>query len=271
MLLVIKIGGAEGIGEYIPALAADVAGRVRDGARAVIVHGGSAEADKLGHRLGVPPRRIASPSGHVSRYTDQAALEVVIMALAGMVNTAITRALQNCGLPAVGLSGVDGGLLRGQRKEAIRSVEGGKVKLVRDDFSASIMAVNAALLNLLLDAGYIPVVCPLVLSEAGEVCNADADRAAAAIARTLGADALILLSNVPGLLRETGSPGTLLTHIKLELADKYECVAQGRMKAKYQAAVEAARSGVARAIIADARRDLPVSSALAGEGTVISA
>ncbi|MDP2871509.1 MAG: [LysW]-aminoadipate kinase [Bacillota bacterium] len=270
-MLVVKIGGAKGIAEHIAALAADIAACARDGARVVVAHGGSAEADELGHRLGVPPRRITSPSGHVSRYTDQATLEVVIMAMAGAVNTALVRALQNCGLPAVGLSGVDGGLLRGTRKEAIRSVEGAKVKLVRDDFSASISSVNTALLGLLLDAGYVPVVCPLVLAQGGEACNVDADRAAAAIARAMGADALILLSNVPGLLRDAGSPGTLLRHITLDLADRYEAVAAGRMKTKYQAAVEAARSGVARAIIADARRDRPVSSALAGQGTVISA
>jgi acetylglutamate/LysW-gamma-L-alpha-aminoadipate kinase len=272
MLLVIKIGGAKGIGPHIPALASDLAGLVREGTQVVIVHGGSAEADDLGHRLGVPPRRITSPSGHVSRYTNEATLEVVIMAMAGTVNTAITRALQGCGIPALGLTGLDGGLFRGARKEAIRSVEeGGKVRVVRDDFSASISAVNTGLLHLLLDAGYVPVICPLVLSQSGEACNVDADRAAAAIATALGADALILLSNVPGLLREIDRPSTLLTQIKLELADKYAAVAEGRMKAKYQAAVEAARNGVARAIIADARRERPVASALAGQGTVISA
>jgi [amino group carrier protein]-L-2-aminoadipate 6-kinase len=271
MLLVIKIGGAQGIGEHLAALAADIAGCARDGNQVVVVHGGSAEADRLGHRLGVPPRRITSPGGHVSRYSDRETMDVVVMAMAGAVNTALTLALQGHGLPAVGLSGTDGGLLRGTRKQAIRSVEGGRTKVIRDDFSASISAVNTPLLMLLLDAGYVPVICPLVLSEAGEACNADADRAAGAIARAIGADALVLLTNVPGLLRDAANPGTLLTHVTLELADRYEVVAAGRMKAKYQAAVETARGGVGRAIIADARRDRPVSCALAGEGTVISA
>jgi acetylglutamate/LysW-gamma-L-alpha-aminoadipate kinase len=270
MLIVVKIGGAAGIGAHLPALAVDIASVVRGGEDVVVVHGGSDEVDTLGDRLGVARRRIESPSGHSSRYTDPATMEVFIMATAGLVNTRLVEALRAAGVNAAGLSGVDGGLLTGERKTAVRSVEGGKVKVIRDDLSAAITAVNASLLRLLLANGYVPVVAPMVLATTGETCNVDADRAAAAIASALGAAALVLLTNVPGLLTDPADHSTLVRRMRAADAGRYEPFAAGRMKKKLLAAVEAVRGGAGRSVIGDARRERPLTLALAGEGTEVT-
>src|SRR2546428_6807037 len=126
-MIVVKVGGAEG--NDIDNVLIDLAPR-RD---YVLVHGGSNEVDRLAEALGRPTRWLKSPSGVVSRYTDKETMEVFTMALAGKLNTAIVARLQALGAPAVGLSGVDGGLLTGRRKEAVRAVDNGRVLLVKDD------------------------------------------------------------------------------------------------------------------------------------------
>jgi acetylglutamate/LysW-gamma-L-alpha-aminoadipate kinase len=136
----------------------------------------------LGEALGAPPKFITSPSGYTSRYTDRRTLEIFLMAVNGKLNSLLVEQLQRLGVPAFGLSGMDGGLLQATRKDAIQSMENGKRKVIRDDYTGKIERVNAALLNLLLDAGYLPVIAPLAISEKGEALNVDADRAAAMIA-----------------------------------------------------------------------------------------
>src|SRR5947209_1103475 len=153
-MMVVKVGGAEG--NDIDNVLIDLAPR-RD---YVLVHGGSNEVDRLAEALGRPTRYITSPSGVVSRYTDKETMEVFTMALAGKMNTAIVARLQSLGAPAIGLSGVDGGLIKGHRKEAVRAVDNGRVLLVKDDHSGTVDEVNAGLVQLLFDAGYVPVVCP---------------------------------------------------------------------------------------------------------------
>src|SRR5436189_6276871 len=147
-MLVVKVGGAEG--NRIDNVLVDLAPR-RD---YVLVHGGSNEVDRLAEALGRPIRWITSPSGVVSRYTDLATMEVFTMALTGKLNTAIVSRLQSLGAPAVGLSGGDGGLLLGRRKEAVRAVDHGRVLLVKDDPSGPGAAGKASLIQLLLGDVY---------------------------------------------------------------------------------------------------------------------
>lgn len=266
-MLVLKIGGTEGLD--FAAILDDVAAYCSVvQTPLVIVHGGSAEATALGERLGIPPRFIISPSGHSSRYTDRATLEVFIMAVNGKINTHLVEELRRRGVNAFGLSGLDGGLLQARRKEAIQSLENGKRKLIRDDFSGKIEQVNVSLLRWLLENGYLPVVAPLAVSLAGEALNVDADRAAAQIAVALRAEQLILLTAAPGLLARFPDESSLLRQLSLaEIARAHE-VAQGRMKKKVLAAEEALSGGVRRVLIADGRLPAPLSAALEGQGTL---
>ncbi len=265
--IVIKVGGGAGVDAG--AVCQDVASLTAEGHSVVLVHGASAAADALAARAGVPVRHLTSPSGHTSRYTDPETLEVFVAAAVGQVNTALVARLQELGCPALGLSGVDGRLLVARRKGAVRSVENGRQRIVRDDYTGQLESVNGDLLRLLLDAGYLPVIAPVALGTAGERLNVDGDRVAAQVAARLGAGTLIILSNVPGLLAAYPDEKSLVRHVPAARLEAAEWLAQGRMKKKMLAAREALQGGVERIVLADSRRPEPIRAALAGEGTVI--
>ena len=263
MTIVVKVGGAAG-NSLDPALD-ELAGRTDY----VLVHGGSERVDRLGDALGRPAEYFTSPSGVVSRRSDPAHLEVVVLALAGGVQTEIVASLLRRGVRALGLSGVDGGLLLARRKEGAREVVDGRVRVVRDDWAGTIERVDAGLLRSLLGLGVVPVVGPPAVTEHGEVVNVDADRVAAEVAVALGAESLVLLTNVPGLLRDPSDPATLVRSIAKERVDEYVPFARGRMRKKLAAADAAVARGVGRAIIAPSTGPRPIERALRGEGTVV--
>ncbi len=265
--IVIKIGGAAGL-DFAHA-AADIAELIRAGNRVVVVHGGSDATNDLSRRLGIEPTFLTSPSGHTSRRTDAKTLEVFQMACRGLVNPRIVLALQRVGVQAVGISGLDAGLWTGPRKNAVRAIVENRPVIIRDDYTGTVERVNTRVLTTLLEAGFTPVIAPPALAEDGTAINIDADRAAAQTAAALRADSLILLTNVPGLLRAFPDESSLIPEIaRAELAAAEE-LAQGRMKKKIMGAREALEGGVSRAIIADGRVERPISRALAGTGTVI--
>ncbi|WP_322806312.1 [LysW]-aminoadipate kinase [Thermanaerothrix sp.] len=266
--LVVKLGGTEGVD--FAAICQDVVTLQREGWRMVLVHGGSAEANALGEALGHPPRFVTSPSGFTSRYTDRKTLEIFAAAVNGRVNTLLVEQLQALGINALGLSGLDGRLLVARRKEAIRIIENGRQKILRDDYTGTIEAVNVALLRLLLKEGYVPVVAPLALSPQGEALNVDADRAAAMIAAALQAATLVLLTGAPGLLRTFPDESSLIPRLTLAEMERALGYAEGRMKKKVLGAQEALRGGVGRVIIADGRYSQPLLKALQGGGTWIT-
>jgi acetylglutamate/LysW-gamma-L-alpha-aminoadipate kinase len=235
----------------------------------VLVHGGSAEANQLGEAVGYPPRFIISPSGYTSRYTDRRTLEIFAMAVNGKVNTLLVENLQRLGVNALGLSGLDGRLMAATRKDTIQSIENGKRKIIRDDFTGKIETINTPLLQTLLEAGYLPVIAPLAVSAAGEALNVDADRAAAMLAAALQAGTLLLLTAVPGLMRNFPDVSTLIRNLQQQKLEEALTYAEGRMKKKVLGAQEALRGGVSRVIIADGRVGSPISEALDGKGTVI--
>jgi len=266
--IVIKIGGGEGVN--MAPLLDELPDLLARGHRIVLVHGASAAANALADQAGLDRRQIQSPSGHLSRYTYPAMLEIFVAAAAGQVNKTLVADLQARGVNAVGISGVDGRLLVAERKRAIRAVENGRQRVIRDDYSGKLRESNADLLRLLLDSGYLPVVAPVALGTKGERLNVDGDRAAAFIAGALGADALVILSNVPGLLANFPDPDSLIRQVRPAQIDTARAAAQGRMKRKVLAAEEALAGGVSQVVLADARVDSPVASALDGVGTVFS-
>lgn len=267
-MIVVKLGGSAGIN--LDPFCRDIAGLVQSGQRVVIVHGGSDLTTRLATELGHPPVFITSPSGHTSRRTDRRTLEIFQMACRGLLNQQIVQRLQALGVNAAGISGIDGRLWTGTRKDAIRSVENGVTRIIRDDFSGTVQAVNPGIVQALLGAGMVPVISPPALSTANEPMNVDADRAASATAAALGASDLLLLSNVPGLLRSFPDESSLIREVKRTGFENAESIAQGRMKKKVLAAADAVIAGVRRAVIGDARRENPITSALAGEGTVFA-
>ncbi len=266
-MIVVKVGGRKEL-DY-DAVCADVAAQWKSGTELVLVHGGSYQTNVVAQQLGHPPQFVTSLSGYVSRRTDRQTLEIFEMVYCGKMNKQIVESLQKQGVNAIGLSGIDGRILEGNRKDAIKVVIDGRKRVLRDDYTGTVKHVNSDLLRMLLRARYLPVVAPLAISYESEAMNVDGDRAAAAIAAALRADQLIILSNVPGLLREFPDESTLIEHIPSERVDDYMSFAEGRMKKKVMGAAEAVAEGVGRVVFADARVATPVTAAMQGQGTVI--
>lgn len=261
---VIKVGGGDGIDYEL--FCQDLL-QQRD---YVLVHGGSAKLNEVAAKLGHPPRFVTSVSGHQSRVTDRATLEIFNMIYAGHINKMIVETLQRLGVNAVGLTGLDGRLVEGDRKETLKIIEDGRKQVLRGDYSGIIRRVNAKLLNLLLENGYVPVLTPPAISECGVAINVDGDRFAAQVAVALDAEVLLLLSNVPGLLLDLRDQDSAIRCIRPDQIDDHiERVAKGRMKKKLLGAKEALAGGVRKVVLGDARGNTPVSDALAGRGTVI--
>ena len=269
--VVVKIGGAKAVD---PAGAVgDVAHLAANGRRVVVVHGGSTVVDETIERLGMEPEYVESASGVTGRFTDADAMEAFTMAMAGKLNTELTARFREAGVDAVGLSGVDGGLLSGPRKSAVRVVEDGKRKIKRGEHSGRIESVNADLLAGLLADGYTPVVSPPMEGKESDggvtAVNTDADRAAAAVAGALDAD-LVLLTDVAGVYADPDDPDTLIESAATpDDLDAVEAAAEGFMGKKVMAATEALSGGSGRVVVADANVRDPIVAALGGEGTTI--
>jgi len=276
MTVVCKIGGARAVD---PAGAlADVASLVESGTDVVVTHGGSTAVDDTLERLGIEPEYVETPSGVVGRFTDEETMDVFEMVLPGLLNTEMVAGLQSEGVDAVGLSGVDGKLLRGPRKSAVRVLEDGKRKIRRGDHSGTIKEVNSDLLSSLLDDGYTPVVSPpMAGSDEDEdgnsfvtPVNTDADRTAATLAGALNAT-LVLLTDVPGILEDPDDESTLIETVDSPAAwDRLEAAAEGFMSRKVMAIEEALDGGASEAVVADANSEQPITSALDGAGTHVT-
>ena len=266
-MIVIKVGGSLGI-DY-DAVCDDLASLIKSGQRAILVHGGSAETNLVSEKLGKPPKMVTSVSGYESRYTDRETLEIFEMVYCGKMNKGIVEKLQRRGINSIGLSGIDGRIWEGIRKSTITIVENGKKRVLRDDHTGKVEKVNLPLIRLLMENGFTIVLSPPAISYEGEAINVDGDRAAAMLASALKVERMIILSNVPGLLRNVQDESSLIPEIRIEEIDQYAHFAKGRMKKKVLGAVEAIREGVREVIFADARVPEPITSALAGAGTRI--
>jgi acetylglutamate/LysW-gamma-L-alpha-aminoadipate kinase len=266
-MIVIKVGGGTSLN--IDAVVADIVALRAKGTDIVLVHGGAKTTNAVAEALGHPPQFVTSESGHVSRRTDRRTLEIFEMVYCGQLNKMWVEKLQRLGVNAVGLSGLDGRLFEGTRKDTLRIRVDGRRMVLRDDWTGTVERVNTQLLQLLTGAGYFPVLTPPGASTAGEAINVDGDRAAAMVAGALKAQALVILSDVPGLLRSHPDESTLITEIPRAEADRFMEFAEGRMKKKVLGAIEAIGEGVGKVIFGDGRIVSPITRALAGGGTHI--
>ena len=227
-----KIGGRAQADPALPRLLAQAA---RNGDELVVVHGGGDEVTALQRRLGSEPTFVGG-----RRVTTEQDMEVVRMVLSGAVNKRLVRQLLDVDLPAIGISGEDGGLL------AATLLEGGALGAVGEPLGADARPIEA-----LLGAGFVPVISPLGRhADTGQGLNINGDDAAAAIAGALGADELLLLADVPGVLDASGA---LVPSISADAVDDLIAsgVATGGMSAKLQAARRALAAGVASVRISD--------------------
>jgi acetylglutamate/LysW-gamma-L-alpha-aminoadipate kinase len=266
-MLVVKIGGGAAIGEGgYENFATDLAAMTEP---VVIVHGGNAEFSALSRQLGMPPRMITSSSGRVTRYTDAATMDAMLMAYCGKVNKRLVATLRAAGVNAVGLSAIDGGIGVGLRKPVLRGSEDGKTKILRDDHAGTLETVDPALVRLLLATGYVPVLTPPALSEEGVPINVDGDKLSLELATALGADGLLFFSDTPGLLADREDESSLIRAIDASAPEAALAAAGGRMLVKVEAALGAVERGVGMVVFADGRVLHPIQAALAGAGTMV--
>jgi acetylglutamate kinase len=248
---VVKLGGElVERADALASIAADVTLLDHMGVRIVVVHGGGPQADRLSTQLGLEPMHIEG-----RRVTDDAALEVTKMVFAGKINLEVVSALRARGLRVVGLSGVAGDIIRATRRppRTMTDPATGETRQVDFGHVGDVRSVDTSLLRLLAANGYVPVVACLAGDGEGHVLNINADTVAAAIAVDLQAEKLVVLSNVPGLLRDPTDPTSLIRTLASEDARRMlaQGVVGGGMAPKLTAVLDAVEGGVPRAHLLD--------------------
>ena len=238
--VVVKYGGNAMINEKLKdEVMTDIVLLSLVGINVVLVHGGGPEINEMLAKIGKESRFVGG-----LRYTDEETIDIVQMVLAGKVNKGLVGLLQLHGGKAIGLSGIDGGLLRAKK------YEGADI-----GFVGELISVDTTVITDSLEHGYIPVVSTIAMGEGSIVYNMNADTAAAAIAAALSADKLILMTDIPGLLKDKDDPSTLipLVHVSEVPALKQNGTISGGMIPKIECCVDAVRRGVRQTNIIDGR------------------
>ena len=238
--IVIKYGGSAMVDKTLQnAVFRDLALLSSVGVQIVVVHGGGPEINQWLKKLGIKPVFLDG-----LRITDTETMDVVEMVLTGRVNKQIVSGINNHGRLAVGLCGIDGGLIEA------RTLGGGSHGLVGE-----VAKVNTKILSPLLEEGYVPVISSVANSSDGRSHNINADTVAGELAAALGAEKLILLTDTPGILRNENDPSSLIEKIRLsearELIDKG--IVKAGMKPKVECCIRSLAQGVNAAHIIDGR------------------
>lgn len=260
---IVKIGGGNAI---------NLAGAVEDlaalGEPCIVVHGANALRDAIAEKLGTPKQVVTSVSGYSSVLSDEAAIDAILMSYSGLRNKRLVELCQRAGVNAVGLTGIDGALIRGERNKGIRVREGSKT-LIRRDFSGKPRSVNADLLRLLLDAGYTPVLTIPILDERGHAVNSENDDIVNALHAALGATEVVQLIEAPGFLADAADPTSVVRDMSRSEVALREQQVEGRIKRKLLALKTLVLDTSTTVYISDGRVEHPIADALAGKGTVI--
>lgn len=242
-ILVIKYGGNAMTNEELKdAVMNDIVLLSLVGIKVVLVHGGGPEINDMLKRLGIESRFVNG-----LRYTDDATIDVVKMVLSGKVNKELVQLLAQHKGNAVGLCGIDGGMLIAEKKKTDDGQDLGWV--------GEITKVNTKPILDALDNGNVPVIATVATDENGNTYNINADTAAAQIAAELGAENLILMTDIAGLLRDKDDPSTLISKVNVSEVPflKRQGIISGGMIPKIDCCVEAVRRGVNKTVIIDGR------------------
>jgi acetylglutamate kinase len=237
------------------------------GIRICVVHGGGKQLNQLAAKLGVAQTVIEG-----RRVTDDDTLELAKMIFAGKINTDILAALRNRGIEAVGLSGIDGDVVKAVRRppKEVMNRQTGETETVDFGHVGDVVEINSRLLHLLLENDYLPVISSLGADDEGRVFNINADTIASEIAVQLNAEKLVLLSDVNGIYTDAANPETKLS--RLSATEAEAMISSGRatggMIPKLQSLVSILRRGVKSAHIIDGTaRNALLSEVFTDEGT----
>ncbi len=264
IMYIIKIGGGASIN--LEGIATDLAD-IRESC--LIVLGANAVRDDLAEKLGSPRRTLTSISGYSSVFSDETAIDIIMMSYAGLRNKRFVELCQRRQINALGLSGIDGRLVEGVRNRGIRIREGGK-NLMKRDYSGKPKKVNGKLLRLLLDNGFVPVLSIPIADENGYAINSENDDVINLLQAELQADKIIQLIEAPGFLEDGDDPESLLKNMTRADVVQREAQVEGRIKRKMLALKRLLEGAPTQVIISDGRVTQPLHEALNGAGTVIA-
>ncbi|MGC8570740.1 [LysW]-aminoadipate/[LysW]-glutamate kinase [Caldivirga sp.] len=257
-MMLVKLGGSVICGGGLD----NVTNDVEPGT--VLIHGGGCMVNSIMERMGVKPVILKHPNGYTSRYTDEETLKAYVMTMM-FINKLIVSKLNARGIRAIGLSGVDLGLVTAKRKEKVMVIdERGRTRVIDGGFSGRVTGVNVNLMNLMLSNSDVVVVSPIAISQEGLMLNVDGDQIAENMAISMNVKELVILTNVDGVL-VNGKPVDKVTKANAQQILQY---ATGGMRRKLETALKLSELGV-KTIIANGLRDKPIRSALNGVGTVI--
>lgn len=234
----------------------------RLGIRAVVVHGGGSQATELAGRLGIATRFVEG-----RRVTDEATREVATMTLNGTVNTSIVAVCRRLGVPALGISGVDAGLVHARRRPPVEIEGEGEVDY---GWVGDVETVDAGVLERILDDRFVPIVSPLSADDEGEVLNVNADVVAARLATEMRAEKLILVTGASGILEDASDPSSLVSYTDVKGLDALHAAGalEGGMLPKVKAIKDALAGGVARVhVISHRERDSLLYEVFTNEGS----
>jgi acetylglutamate kinase len=234
------------------------------GIKTILVHGGGPQLDRLQASLGLETRMVNG-----RRVTDQQSIDVTAMALNGLINTRILAICRALDIEAIGLSGVDAGLIRAHKRPPA-PIAPGSNEIVDYGFVGDIDSVNSAVLEKLLENGLMPVVSPLSADSHGTLLNINADTVAAAIGGALSAEKLVLCTGAPGILERVEEPGSVISYTDIRGLQRLRD--QGSLKdgmlPKASAIEQAIRSGVRRVhVISYKSADSLLAEVFTNEGT----
>jgi acetylglutamate kinase len=262
-VFVVKAGGAVfGDAALTRALIEQIAILHTLGVRVVMVHGGGPQLTEVSEAMGVPTRMVEG-----RRVTDEKAIDATSMVLNGLINTRILAFCRDLDINAVGLSGVDAGLVRAHRRPPVQVKGAG---LVDYGLVGDIDLIDTNVLLKHLDNGLMPVISPLSADERGQLLNINADTVAAAIGAALGAEKLILCTGAPGILEDVADPSSIVSYIDLEGLRKMREAGQivDGMLPKAKAIEDALKGGVRRVhVISYSAPDAILSEVFTNEGT----
>jgi len=262
-MTIIKIGGGESLN--IHAIISDLA-NLED--EFLIVHGANALRDEVAKKLDYEKQVLVSASGYSSVFSDEEALDIMMMSYSGLRNKRIVEMCQQVGINAVGLTGVDGKMIEGKRNKGIRVKENGKLRIVRD-FSGKPKIINVNLLKLLISNGYVPVLTVPIIDENNFAISSENDDIVALLKNSLEAEKVIQLIEAPGFLDDANDPNSVVKSISRSELEKREAQVDGRMKRKMKALIKLFESGNTTVYICDGRIENPITNALNGGGTII--
>ncbi len=262
-MILIKIGGGESIN--LEAVINDLA---KQSQPFIIVHGANVLRDEIARKMGFEKTVLTSASGYSSVFSDQNAIDAILMSYSGLRNKRIVELCQQQGINAVGLTGLDGRLIQGERNKGIRIRENGKT-LIKRDFSGKPRSVNTDLLKLLLENNYSPVITIPIADENGFAINSENDDIVAKLANALEIETVIQLIEAPGFLDNPDDENSLVKQMSVTQLKSREAEVEGRIKRKLLALTKLCAGGKTRVIISDGRGEHPVEDALNGKGTHI--